>query len=221
MSVASTGSRLSKSALRVVRLGFKSPEIRASTNMKAALFSDKFDTTGSLTGPLAAIAEESTALTEDCNNAISACIKFNPLREATRHFKDVNYLDGDEDNAPSVPWEFFQKQIKDPDVVPIVKSIHEDVMTKIKAIESQSVEEEFRATEDFFNRVHGWMSEFIQPMEKMLENVDDDYKRVKTFQQEARELTTDELWAKEPKMAAAIRSEWDNDRWAVKSDHPE
>jgi len=65
------------------------------------------------------------------------------------------------------------------------------------------------------------MSELVKPMEAMVKDIDADIARVKGIQDNAREWTTAELWAKEPKMSAKIQSDWDNNRWAVNSDHPE
>lgn len=194
------------------------PVLRQAETVNA--FDNKFDTAEN-PGPLGALGGQSAILTSQLNKLITSSNSFNPLRDSTRHWKDVNYRDGDEDNIPEVPWAFFKERIQDPDVVDTLQKLHADTSKKFEALEAQSMEKEYQEMEEFFLGVHQWMSDLVKPMEAMVGDIDSDIARVKSIQDNAREWTTAELWAKEPKMSAQIQSDWDNNRWAIKSDHPE
>jgi len=143
-------SRLSQTALRIVRSGMKNPVLRQAETISA--FDNKYDT-ADVPGPLGVLGGQSAILTSQINKFISSSNNFNPLRDSTRHWKDVNYRDGDEDNIPAVPWKFFKERIQDPDVVDSLQKLHAETYKKIEAIEKESQDKELQQMEEFFTGV--------------------------------------------------------------------
>eukprot|EP01115_Flamella_aegyptia_P007618 TRINITY_DN317_c0_g1_i3.p1 TRINITY_DN317_c0_g1~~TRINITY_DN317_c0_g1_i3.p1 ORF type:complete len:244 (+),score=63.46 TRINITY_DN317_c0_g1_i3:11-742(+) len=163
-------------------------------------------------------------LTDSLDSTLRDLDDFNPLKEATKNFKDLSfYQPGNEDAIPEVDWDFYRKWIKDPDVVDILKEYHDGIISEAtKYYKKDILPKVFYEMEEFQNDVFLWFYSKASEAEHHIGLVFDELEATVEYIDDLRTMTSAELMEREPRIAAAVQEEWDNDRWfGVTNDHPD
>lgn len=212
-------SRLSQATLRIVQRVAQNPSM---SQLRSISKWDSANENSSDGNPVKQrLAKRSKALTEEIDQSIAEFNDFNPIRATTKHYKHVNYRDGDEDNIPEINWEFYSSLIRDPEVIPALKSAYENVLKDLDKMDANPDISTLHDLERYLDKSYNYINDFVKPTEQLLRDVSDDVDRIDDYQQNLKDMTAEELFAREPKILEAVKSDWDNNRWGVKNDHPE
>jgi len=220
-------SRLSINALRMVHKFYSDPNYNPQTTADLKYTFQKVnDIVGDL-GPYVETPAQEKADKDFYNKVDEMSDGFgkNWLQEATQHFANIQdfYQPGNEDNIKKVDWDFYRKYIPDQEYINETEKVYKRVMEVAKEVlERQILPKAFYETEEVHNDIYAYLRGEVSYFEDKIGLVYEDLERTKYYYENLKKWTAAELMYHEPRLAAAIQDDWDNDRWdLVDDDHPE